>query len=129
MKWLCWFLLALGAHAAEPSALPAGVWSVSETSGATIRGSWAFLPATSSFEAHWLNGTSARLRLEAWDGTRLRITRLDTLGPTAGLRTVYEGQRSGSWVEGTVTWYWPGGSRRGLWTARLPEDPLAQPGR
>jgi len=123
VRWLRSFWLLCAVAWAQPApSLPEGMWSVSETSGSIVQGHWHYRSGSQLLQARWQNGTQAVLRLDAWDGQRIQISRLDASGPTTGLRAVYSGVRQGSLIQGQVHWYWPGGHRQGKWTVQLPSE-------
>ena len=116
---LLWTVL-MGPVPAQPGPAPEGTWQESETYGGTVRGTWIFNPATQTFRARWQNGSDAILRLEQYDSDRIVVSRVDSSGPTAGLRVRYEGQRVESGFVGQVTWFWQDQARRGSWSLRPP---------
>ena len=111
--------LLAGPALAEP---PAGSWQATENFEGEVLSNWNFYPATQTFQARWSNGNEAVLHLDSYDQEHIVITRVDSTGPTAGLRVRYEGRRSPQGYSGQVLWCWLDQARRGSWSVKLPVD-------
>jgi hypothetical protein len=67
---------------------------------------WTFKNGRGS--GHWRNGAEAQLVIDHLDDTSITVNRLDTSGVGRGISARYEAQRHGDWIEGTLSWEWPG---------------------
>ncbi len=117
------FLLMMVPVLAAALTPPAGTWQSLESYAGPMRSNWVFQPTTRTFQASWSNGNSAVLKLDAFDEQHIVVSRVDSTGPTAGLRVRYEGVRTAAGYSGQVTWCWLDQARRGNWTLQLPPEP------
>ena len=83
-----------------------------ETYNRQICGTWTL--AGGGFKARWENGATALLTIEEF-GRDVRIRRTDT--SSQKLTAIYTGIRSGTKIEGKVTWTSNGQSWSGTWNA------------
>ena len=91
---------------------PPSVLHECETYNRTICGTWTLVGG--GFKARWENGATALLTIEEF-GRDVRIRRTDT--SSQKLTAIYTGIRSGTKIEGKVTWTSNGQSWSGTWNA------------
>lgn len=89
-------------------------------------GSGTWLVEGNQGYAQWRYGAIANLAVEV-SGDDITIHRTDPAGSySGGLTAVYRGTRTGSRIDGTVTWTWPGHwseSPSGSWYATIDPNP------
>ena len=71
--------------------------------------------------------SGSHLTIEKFDSDSIVVRRVDMGGPTTGLAAVYTGSVRGTYISGTVQWYWPdhsGYPANGTFSAVL-QDQLA----
>ena len=91
---------------------PPSVLHECETYNRTICGTWTL--AGGGFKARWENGATAVLTIEEF-GRDVRLRRTDT--GSEKLTAIYTGIRSGTKIEGKVTWTANGQTWSGTWNA------------
>jgi hypothetical protein len=94
--------------------VPAAINACERNTG-TLCSNWAL--ADSVYNATWVQGSRAVIRVGHFSADSVRFTRMDPAGTSAGMTAVYRGPvATGSVQAGTVTWTQNGLSVNGTWT-------------